>query len=467
MCQEKKMNREKKKQSLKKKKWLFGICVGISFVTFYFYNLFTPYMSDDLLFNKAAHQSIADIFRQEYISYMTHGGRSVLQVIWRVFMMFPKSVFDVCNSLCYVGTMLLLYWNVKVKKEYDIFLYVLINLCVWNFCVDFAQTMLWLTGACNYLWGLFIMLGFISIYRFYLEKGDEIESKIRAGVALFVTGLLAGWCNENTSGGAILIVLLFTAKYYYENKKVEKIMAAGVVGAFIGFAFMVLAPGNTARGALVAVHDKYSGLALYISRILKMLKAIDAYLLIYIVVICLLGTYFYYTKKYRLRDFFDVAIFVFSGLATAVVVIMTTEPMPRVYFGANMFLMIATLHMIQMIREEDTLLISLKTGGIIAAMIAMIFIYIEEGANLVRIKREVGIREAYIVEEKAKGRSELVLPALRLEFETKYSWAHYVDISNDKNNWNNDICREYYGVYPIEVLPWDEWEERIENLNGN
>ena len=174
--------------------------VFISFVAFYFYNMFTPYMSDDLLFDKAAHQSLGDIFREEYISYMTHSGRSVLQVIMRVFMICPKVVFDVGNSLCYVGTMLLVYWNIKAKKEYDVLLYVLINLCTWIFCVDFPQTMLWVTGACNYLWGIFIILGFISIYRYFLEKGTEIKSKIWAGISLFVTGVLAGWCNENTSG---------------------------------------------------------------------------------------------------------------------------------------------------------------------------------------------------------------------------------------------------------------------------
>lgn len=452
---------KKEMQSQNYRKWIFGVIVFISFVTFYFYNMFTPYMSDDLLFDKAAHQSLGDIFREEYISYMTHSGRSVLQVIMRVFMICPKVVFDVGNSLCYVGTMLLLYWNIKAKKEYDVLLYVLINLCTWIFCVDFPQTMLWVTGACNYLWGIFIILGFISIYRYFLEKGTEIKSKIWAGISLFVIGVLAGWCNENTSGGAILIILLFTAKYYFDNKKVEKVMFAGVAGAFIGFAFMILAPGNAARGAMVAEGEKYSGLALYISRGLKLLKAIDAYLLIYIIVICMLGVYFYYAKKYSLIEFYDVAVWAFSGLATAVVLILTTSPMPRAYFGANIFMMIAALQMIQMIREEDTLLISLKTGGIIAAMIAMTFVYVEEGANLVRIRREINTREAYIQEKAAKGERELILPMLRPAFESKYSMAHFVDISEDETNWNNNIYQNKYGISISAVLPWDEWEKAV------
>ena len=104
-----------------------------------------------------------------------------------------------------------------------------------------------------------------------------------------------------------------------------------------------------------------------------------------------------------------------------------------------------------------------RSGGIIAAALAMVFVYVEEGANLARIRREIDMRESYILEQQEKGEVNLVLPALRTEFESKYSWLHYVDISNDDENWNNEIYRIYYGINPVEVLPWNEWEERIAN----
>lgn len=453
---------KKAMQKQNRTKWIFGVVVFISFAAIYFYNLFTPYMSDDLLFDTSIYHSIGDIFREEYKQYMNWNGRSVLQIILKIFMLVPKPVFDICNSLCYVTTMLLVYWNIKGKTQYDVFLYMLINICVWVFCVDFDQTILWLAGACNYLWGVSIILGFITLYRYYLQKGSFIKHKVAVGVLLFMGGLLAGWGNENTSGGMILIILLLTAKYFYENRRIEKVMYAGIAGNFVGFAFLLLAPGNAVRGAIVKAEETYTGFAAYVSRGLKVLKAIDEYLLIYIVVICLLGAYFYYSKKYSLQDFIEVTIFAFSALATAAVLIMTPEPMPRAYFGANIYMMIAALQMVQMIREDDTLLISLKTGGIIAASIAMVFVYVEEGANLVRIRREINIREAYILEERAKGESDLILPMLRSEFESKYSMAHMCDISDDKSNWNNNIYRNAYGIDQMEVLTWDEWEETLE-----
>ena len=441
---------------------LFMLAVACSFVMIYVYNVFTPLMSDDLLFDTSIYHSFMDILKQEYWQYMNWNGRSVLQILTKIFTILPKSVFDICNSMCYVAAMLVIYWNIKGKKSYDIFLYVLINLCVWVFCVDFSQTILWLAGACNYLWGIFIILSFIAVYRYYLEKGAEIKNKVLAGILLFVTGMLAGWGNENTSGGAILIILLFTAKYYYENKKVEKIMLSGIIGSVIGFLFLLLAPGNAVRSAMVTAEEEYSGIAAYVSRGLKVLKAMDDYLLVYVVVICLLGAYFYYNREYKLIDFAQTAIFAFASVATAAVLIMTAEPMARAYFGANIYMMIAALQMVQMIREEDTLLISLKTGGIIAAAIAMLFVYVEEGSNLVRIRREINIREAYIMEEKAKGESDLTLPMLRPQFESKYSMAHLVDLSEDESNWNNNIYKDAYGIDELTVLSWEEWEETVQ-----
>ena len=451
------MDREIKRNP--KEKFIFVGLVFVSFVTFYIYNILTPLMSDDLMFDKDLYHSVADIFRQEYWQYMNWNGRSVLQVILKIFSILPKGVFDLFNSICYVWTMLLIYWNIKGRKKYDCFLYVLVNLLVWIFAVDFSQTMLWLAGACNYLWGIMIILSFITVYRYLLDRA-KIKHGVLACVGLFVLGILAGWGNENTSGGAILIVLLFTAVYFYENRRIEKWMIAGISGMGVGFLFLLLAPGNKIRSAMMKATESYSGISALISRGLKVLKAIDNYLVVYLVVIVILGSYFYY-KNYTLKEFKETAIFAFAALATAGVLILTPQPMDRAYFGANIYMMIAALQMIQMIRQEDTLLTSLKTGGIIAATVAMMFTYVEEGANLARILREINTREEYILEQVEQENYELTLPMLRPQFESKYSMAHLCDISAEEENWNNELYKNAYSFWGLTVLPWDEWEEAV------
>lgn len=436
----------------------FIAVVVISFMAIFVYNLLTPIMSDDLLFDSSQYQTIGDIFINEYQRYMTWNGRSVLQILMTICCLIPKSIFNLLNSIVFVLLSLFVYWNINHRKNYDCFLYVLIQLCIWTFCVDFSQTILWLSGACNYLWGITIIMGFITLYRYLLKNAGKIKYLNLAAAGIFPLGILAGWGNENTSGGAILIVLLFTGMYFYQNRKIEKWMISGISGMVIGFLFLLLAPGNKERSAVMKLEETYTGLSALVSRGLKIFKAIDKYMLVYIVVICLLGAYFYY-KKYRAEQFIETAVFAFAALATAGVLIMTPEPMPRAYFGANIYMMIAAVQMVQMIRQEDTLLISLKTGGIIAAAIAMIFVYIEEGANLARILREVNEREEYILEQAEAGNKDLTLPMLRPQFETRFSFMYDSDISTEEDWWINKVYCMAYGLDSITVVEREGWTE--------
>lgn len=416
----------------------------------------TPLMSDDLLFRASDYSSPLDIFRQEYKQYMTWTGRSVLQIILKVFSLTPKWVFDLCNSFCFVLLVLLIYCNVKDRKKYDVFLLILINLLLWNFSVDFDQTVLWLGGACNYLWGIVILLGFLTCFRYCMEEGEGGNRTVPLSIFLFLFGVLAGWGNENTSGGGILIALLFSALFYWKKKKVYPWTIAGIAGMVVGFLVMVAAPGNKARGALMKMDETYSGIMAYVSRGLKINKAVNEYMMVYIVVICLLCAYLFY-KGRKPEEFADSFIFCLAGLATSYVLILTPEPMPRAYFGANIFFAIACVQMIQRIAREDILLMSLKTGGIAAAVIWMFFSYTENGADLARIRREVNEREEYILEQTSQGNYDLTLPMLRPEFRTKYSFMYDNDISMEEDFWINEVFRIKYGLNSIEAVPREEW----------
>ena len=62
------------------------------------------------------------------------------------------------------------------------------------------------------------------------------------------------------------------------------------------------------------------------------------------------------------------------------------------------------------------------------------FSYIENGANLARIKREFDERDAYLT-EMAKGEEMWVeAPMLRPDWDNRYSMAYSSDICEDKDN---------------------------------
>lgn len=451
------VKRKMKEKIIRRNKVIFIFMIFISFGAIFVYNFLTPVMSDDLLFDKSAYQTIADIFIKEYERYLTWNGRSVLQILMTVSCLIPKWLFNIINSLVFVGFSLLIYCNIGLRKKYDFMLYALIQLCLWNFSVDFSQTVLWLSGACNYLWGITIILGFVTAYRYFMEKGVQQKHKGLVAVIMFPLGLLAGWGNENTSGGAGLILLIFTVLYFYKNKRLETWMFTGMGGMAVGFALLLMAPGNAVRGAIVKAEESYSGLAAYVSRGLKVFQAINEHFMIYLVVIILLGTYFYYTKRKK-EEFIEPGIFGLAAFATAAVLIFTPEPMARAYFGANIYIMIAALQMVSVLRESDLFWHSLRTGIILAASVWMCFSYVEEGANLARILREVNERENYIIEQKAQGNEDLILPKLRPQFETKYSFMYQSDISEEEGFWINEVYRMAYGLESVTAMEREEWE---------
>lgn len=62
-----------------------------------------------------------------------------------------------------------------------------------------------------------------------------------------ILGVAAGWCNENTSGGAVLIILGYIYITYRKKKPLQLWMFSGLVGTIFGLFMMASAPGNAIR----------------------------------------------------------------------------------------------------------------------------------------------------------------------------------------------------------------------------
>ena len=144
----------------KRRRVTFGAAVLLAFTAILIFNIFTPYMTDDLSYKTTVLEadSFLDLIKQEYEQYMTWTGRSVGHMILRLFLGGSKAVFNIFNSLIFTLLTLLIYWNIEHKKRYDATLFILVNLLLWLFGVMFSQTVLWETGACNYLWGITIIM---------------------------------------------------------------------------------------------------------------------------------------------------------------------------------------------------------------------------------------------------------------------------------------------------------------------
>lgn len=432
-------------------KYLFFISTVGSFIAILIYNVFTPLMSDDLLFNASLYHNFGDILIDEYHQYMTWTGRSVLQIIMKIFSIAPKWVFNISNSICFVVLILLIYYHTtrdRKEKKFNIIIYLFILIMVWNFSVEFDQTILWLGGACNYLWGTTIILGLITCNRALLDYPRNIKHPILLSLGLGVWGILAGWCNENTSGGGLLIMLCMLGISYFTIKKVPIYMITSIFGMITGLIFLVSAPGNKIRASYAIINEEHTGIMVYVSRFLKIMKNIDHNMMIYLVIIIILFVYFI-NKQKRVKEFIDAFVYLLASLASSFVLVFTPEPMPRAYFGANIFMLISCVILIGKISKDDGVLYSIGKGVVIAASVWMAFSYMENGANLIRICREIESREEYVEEQKQKGNYNLVVDPIDEQFKTEYSFVYDNELSKDKDYWINKVYCQRYGLQSI------------------
>ena len=449
----------------KKKKLLFLMAIIVSWLLIFIFNVLTPMMSDDLFYSREVQMAgnFAEVVQQEYQQYMTWSGRSVCHLILRCFLMGNKMVFNIFNSLVFVGLALLIYLNIEGRKKNDIPVYLLTNLLIWMFGVVFRQTVLWETGACNYLWGSAIILAFLTLYRSCLKKSDRLKKRVVWVVLLFITGIIAGWCNENTSGGGILMSLMLVVFWWYDNRDNKKpafYMVAGIVGQLTGFLFMIMAPGNVAR--VLVQEEEHTGLFALVSRFQKIILAIKNNFLILLIIILLLFIIVLYQKhnlKNLWKDCRNGILWLIAFLATCFALILTPEPMPRAYFGAGIFLIIAVVQFFVYVKENEIIFRSLKTGMISVMCLIMFFTYMESGANLARIYLEYHERDVYLTEQAENGVKDVTVPMLRPDFETKYSDGYNSDITASPEYWLNIAYATYYGFDSVSGVPREDWTE--------
>ena len=127
-------------------------------------NVLTVKTSDDLGYS--INHGLIDIFRQEYIQYMTWTGRSVAHIIARCFLALPKGIFNLFNAFIFCLQIELIARHAVIdKNKVTTLLYALIASAVFLIVPFFGQTVLWETGSCNYLWTTTIILAFLYPYR--------------------------------------------------------------------------------------------------------------------------------------------------------------------------------------------------------------------------------------------------------------------------------------------------------------
>ena len=241
-------------------------------------NAHTPLMMDDFDYSFSWStgervSGLADVITSQAVHYRLWGGRSVVHTLAQLFLSMDKRVFDVANTLIYLLLLLEMYALARPRGRRWCWPLLLVAHGALFCCVPFFGTVfLWLTGACNYLWGTALALTPLLILRSAMEEGF-FSRRWRWLLSLPVC-FLAGWTNENTACGVLALMLVILIGLRVQKRRVPRRLFAVLAAQALGVAVMLLAPGNYARASGYG----YDSL---IVELLRRLVTVSAYTVVY------------------------------------------------------------------------------------------------------------------------------------------------------------------------------------------
>lgn len=467
-------------QREKHRKRIFLLFVLLFFIVIFFFNYVTPMLSDDYYYALSSREAsgFLDLVKQEYNQYMTWIGRSVAHLTLRIFFCLPRIVFKVANSICFMVLSFILYRITDHRKRWDIALYLLVQMGLWFFTVDFSQTILWETGACNYLFCTTLIFGFLLTVRNVYRKNSRLSGaeSVLSCIGLFLFGVLAGWCSENTSGAAIVFVLLYFLHSAAKTHRATGRLLSALLGNITGFAFMILAPGNQIRSAQTKASDpeSYSGIAGMIARFQKVSLNMNeeffwlmAAYLVSAVLLSFLAIRLNRSESRKAviwRTLRTSLFYVFLYVITCYALVMTQETQVRAYFGGGIFLLAAVLQNLEDIlvleKREDSQIVGRTAvyGGLLVLLLHFFYVCLDDGTNCFRIYRDVTERENWIVAQRDAGSQDITVAKVHPAFYNDYSSIDRMELDEDPEYWTNDAVESFFGVEKIRAIDYDDWE---------
>lgn len=445
---------------LNSRKMFLFIIVGSYFV-FFLLNYLTPLVADDFAYIYKT-GSLTSIFHDEYLQYIHQNGRSIAHIMARFFLLMPKMVFNLVNPIIFLSVVLLIYKisNYGQIKFNNLRLF-LIVISMFLFVPKFGETMLWETGSFNYLWTFLIMLAFLFVYHKKVIFNENFNAPI---IAMFIFGIFAGWCNENTSAGVFLLVMGYiTIELRVNKKKISGWMFSGLMGEILGFIIMMNSPGNKIRSGWFARSSWslpkkfFYGLADVSSALTK-----NADILIILTLISIVFCIFLYRNKY---NYILGILYLFVGAATCYSLSISPAGFNwgRSYFGGIMFIIMAFTICFPDFKEKDFSVLNpifisiyalLTVYGFFSFTIGLVDIYGSHG--------QINQRYSFIISEKKKGNSHPEVSDF--DFYPKTDYPAYSPalshIGSDKSYKYNKYTANYFGVKTVKTLPSEEWNKK-------
>lgn len=367
----------------------------------------------------------------------------------QLFLFWGKDSFNIINSICYIVFVLAIYFNAVGRKIRPGML-LLVTILIWFFVPMFGQTVIWLTGASNYLWcGTLILLAVLP-FRLYEERQTKILKSIGFALVMIPLFSLSGITNENTAGGMILIMLLFCFLYYKREIKIPVFAYTGLFFSICGYLIMFFSPGNELRGenegAVIAV-TAIVGSNPFITRLSYF--ANNLYLLMPLIIIAVIALVLLKRAKGK-NERVVYWIFVIAAAASMIVMLAPPKFPPRAMFGLAAFIIIAVVYALDQLQLSQE---KIKTLVFIPGCFILIYYLLSVGyavVDVITVTKQFEARVAIVEEHKQD--SVIQVPPI-IPLTSQNGMYGLKDIQTDPDHWANRAFADYYGISNIILKP--------------
>lgn len=458
---------------------LSALVLCINFIFILNLNRFSGYTGDDFLYhfvytgawpsqNLREYHNLWDWISAVH-THMTIWNARMTSIIFEIFaMQIPKGLFNIINSASYV--LLGFLFNVLVSGKQAFLKPVRLAmtfLLMWFFIPGMGSTVLWVSGAANYLWPSLVIILFFLPFRFDIAVSNNWVS-----LGLFILGLLTGLTNEVGGSTAVLLAFLFMI-FNYRRWPSEHILtqASGVFGAGIGFCIQLTLSSGSAE---TQNYGKSAGL---LQRLSDVFLGTIQHSGLLILAILLLGGLLYlrrhqWTEKVKVIVTAGLIFFV-SGLAGSAAIVASPITPARLWFASNVLLIAALLLLIE--AWQELRLQQVKTAvPLMIGVFVLTFVAIPSYAyNLKDIQNSYQyFYTAQSIAQKAKKDKEISAHVPGMPITTNpynpYAGTPYL-VASDKpeKEWLNVWLAKYYGlnkVYLDNTVPLQKVSDKNSEL---
>ncbi|MFT9412573.1 DUF6056 family protein [Liquorilactobacillus hordei] len=422
----------------------------------------TPLWDDD--FEPARYLNVWQMLLQTKADYFNWNGRIVGQTLFRFLASGNQIIVSILDGFMFVLLTVLVYMLSVGRKHKTInnLGYISVLLALMISIPVFGQTILWRAGAGNYLWVTTINLLFVTLYTNdnYLETSKPITKSIQVFIFV-ILALLSGLGGENTSGGTILFLLIYSVYNYKKYKKINIYKIIGMASLVIGYIVLILAPGAKIR-TIAGMGKEYYDTPL-IMRIIKGLyqvnSTINHFYVPLILLTVLLGVWTYNHRDSKLSFAYGIT-WILSGYA--IIYALSFSPMGqdggRPFFGGIIYILIGLFNLAP---TDDDFTIGKGTTYIkqlaITGILISSFVLLPNGFyDSLKASKAINMRYTYI-ERNAKKANEdkkiIQVPPLSYYPQTKYSVNYQLeDIKFGENSWPNNLYDSFFKIRGI-TLP--------------